>query len=150
FVLRGMIAPWGHPLYTSMIGIGFGVARETDKPAVRVFAPVLGYFAGVTLHSIWNFVPPVFGKLGFFLLIPFWLVFVGAFFIMICVLVYQKGKTIRNYLKDEVLLGNLSQDEVDLICSPVGRLKCTLSWRGKTGRDFIGAGARLALSKWHT
>src|SRR5262249_7872086 len=74
FVLRGMIAPWGHPLYTSMIGIGFGVARETDKPAVRVLAPFLGYFAGVTLHSIWNFVPTVFGKLGFFLLIPFWLV----------------------------------------------------------------------------
>ena len=49
-----------------------------------------------------------------------------------------------------MLLGNLSQEEVELITSPVGRLTCTFSWRGKTGRQFIGAGARLALSKWHT
>jgi protease PrsW len=150
FILRGMVAPWGHPLYTSMIGIGFGLARETDKTLLRFVAPVVGYFAGVTLHAIWNFVPTVFGKLGFYMLIPFWIIFVGAFFVMICVLVYRKGKTIRTFLKDEVLLGNLSQEEVDFICSPVGRLRCTLSWRGKPGRDFIGAGARLALSKWHT
>jgi hypothetical protein len=32
----------------------------------------------------------------------------------------------------------------------VGRLKCTFSWRGATGRNFIRAAARLALSKWHT
>ncbi len=62
----------------------------------------------------------------------------------------RKGRTIRKYLRDEVLLGNLSQEEVDLICSPVGRLRCTFSWRGATGRAFIAAGARLALSKWHT
>ncbi len=62
----------------------------------------------------------------------------------------RKGRTIRDYLKDEVALGNLSQDELELICSPVGRLKCTFSWRGAPGRDFISAGARLALSKWHT
>src|SRR5438477_1041596 len=31
FVLRGVLSPWGHPLYTSMTGIGFGIARETSK-----------------------------------------------------------------------------------------------------------------------
>jgi hypothetical protein len=73
-----------------------------------------------------------------------------GFFGIVVALVIRKGRTIRTYLKDEVLLGNLSQEEVDLITSPVGRLKCTFSWRGSTGREFIGAGARLALSKWHT
>src|SRR4029078_10117211 len=75
---------------------------------------------------------------------------IAAFFIMICMLVYRKGKTIRQYLRDEVLIGNLSQEGVALICSPIGRLQCTLSWRGGVGRKFIAAGARLALSKWHT
>jgi RsiW-degrading membrane proteinase PrsW (M82 family) len=31
FFLRGIIAPWGHPVYTSMFGLGLGVAREAEK-----------------------------------------------------------------------------------------------------------------------
>jgi protease PrsW len=149
FVLRGILSPWIHPLYTSMTGIGFGIARESTSTAVRWLAPIGGYFAGVTLHAIWNLLATVLGG-AFLLLIPLWLAFVLSFFGLVVVLVIRKGRTIRHYLRDEVLLGNLSQEEVDLICSPVGRLKCTLSWRGATGRAFIGAGARLALSKWHT
>jgi RsiW-degrading membrane proteinase PrsW (M82 family) len=149
FFLRGILAPWGHPLYTSMTGIGFGISREATSPAVRWLAPIGGYFVGVTLHAIWNFVPTVFGN-AFWFLIPLWLLFVLAFGGIVVALVIRKGRTIRKYLKDEVLLGNLSQEEVDLITSPVGRLQCTFSWRGATGRKFIAAGARLALSKWHT
>ncbi|MFT3772823.1 MAG: PrsW family intramembrane metalloprotease [Minicystis sp.] len=149
FFVRGILAPWGHPLYTSMTGIGFGIARETTKTSIRVLAPIGGYFVGVTLHAIWNFVPTVMGE-AFWYLIPLWLMFVLAFLAIVVALVARKGKTIRQFLRDEVLLGNLSQEEVDLICSPVGLLKCTFSWRGDTGRKFIRAGARLALSKWHT
>jgi hypothetical protein len=132
-----------------MTGIGFGIARETTKPWLRYLAPIGGYFAGVTLHAIWNFVPTVMGN-AFWYLIPLWLMFVLAFLAIVVALVARKGRTIRTYLKDEVLLGNLSQEEVNLICSPIGLLRCTFSWRGATGRKFIRAGARLALSKWHT
>jgi RsiW-degrading membrane proteinase PrsW (M82 family) len=149
FFIRGVLAPWGHPLYTSMTGIGFGLARESSKTWVRVVAPFVGYMFGVTLHAIWNFVPTVF-KEAFFLLLPLWFIFVLGFFVIIVALVIRKGRTIRTHLRDEVLLGNLSQEEIELICSPVGRLKCTFSWRGAAGRNFIRAGARLALSKWHT
>jgi RsiW-degrading membrane proteinase PrsW (M82 family) len=149
FFVRGILAPWGHPLYTSMTGIGFGIARESSKTWVRWMAPIGGYLVGVTLHAIWNFVPTVFGE-AFFYLLPLWFLFVFGFFGIIVALVVRKGRTIRNHLRDEVLLGYLSQDEVELICSPVGRLKCTFSWRGRPGKDFIRAGARLALSKWHT
>ena len=149
FFVRGILAPWGHPLYTSMTGIGFGLARESSKTWVRWLAPFGGYMVGVMLHATWNFVPTVFGE-AFFYLLPLWFLFVFGFFGIIVALVVRKGRTIRTYLRDEVLLGYLSQDEVDLICSPVGRLKCTFSWRGGPGRDFIRSGARLALSKWHT
>jgi protease PrsW len=149
FFIRGILAPWGHPLYTSMTGIGFGISRESTSSAVRWLAPVGGYLVGVTLHAIWNLVPTVFGN-AFWYLIPLWLLFVLAFFGIVVALVLRKGRTIRSYLRDEVLIGNLSQEELELICSPIGRLRCTFSWRGKTGRKFIGAGARLALSKWHT
>ena len=150
FLVRGLLAPWGHPLYTSMTGIGFGIARESVKTHVRILAPIGGYFFGVLLHALWNFVPTVFGDDAFWYLIPLWLMFVVAFVVIVVALVLRKGKTIRAHLRDEVLLGNMSQEELELICSPVGRIKCTLSWRGAAGRHFIRAGARLALSKWHT
>jgi RsiW-degrading membrane proteinase PrsW (M82 family) len=149
FFLRGILAPWGHPLYTSMTGIGFGLARESSKAWVRVLAPIAGYFTGVTLHAIWNFVPTVIPD-AFFIMLLFWLLFVVAFGMIVIVLVIRKGQVIRDNLKDEVLMGNLTHEELELVCSPVGRLKCTFSWRGATGRNLIRAAARLALSKWHT
>jgi hypothetical protein len=149
FFLRGVLTPWLHPLFTAMTGIGFGISRETTNAALRWLAPFGGYIVGVTLHAIWNFIPTALGA-AFWYLIPLWLLFVMAFFGIVVALVIRKGRVIRTYLRDEVLLGNLSQEEVNLITSPVGRLTCTLSWRGATGRAFIGAGARLALSKWHT
>lgn len=149
FFLRGILAPWGHPLYTSMTGIGFGIARESSRGWVRVMAPIGGFFIGVFLHALWNFVPTVIPD-AFFIMLLFWFMFVLLFFIILVVLVLRKGNIIRQYLKDEVLMGNMTQQEVDLACSPVGRLSCTFSWRGAEGRAFIGAANRLALSKWHT
>jgi protease PrsW len=149
FFLRGILAPWGHPLYTSMTGIGFGIARESSKTWVRVLAPIGGFFVGVFMHALWNFVPTVIPG-AFFIMLAFWLLFVAAFMLIIIALVVRKGRTIRTFLRDEVLIGNLSQEELDLVCSPVGRLKCTFSWRGAEGRAFIRAASRLALSKYHT
>lgn len=149
FFLRGILAPWGHPLYTSMTGIGFGIARESSQGWVRVLAPIGGFCIGVFLHALWNFVPTVIPD-AFFIMLLFWFLFVGIFFVILIVLVRRKGAIIRQFLRDEVLMGNMNQQEVDLVCSPFGRLSCTFGWQGAEGRAFIGAAGRLALSKWHT
>jgi RsiW-degrading membrane proteinase PrsW (M82 family) len=153
FLLRGVFTPWLHPLFTSMTGIGFGLARETESKWVCGLAPLAGYFVGVTLHAMWNFLPTALGPSMGIMFLPWlvlWICFVAAFFGMIVVLVVRKGRVIRDHLRDEVLIGNLTQEELDLICSPVGRMRCSLSWRGSTGRDLIRAASRLALHKWHT
>ena len=54
FVLRCLISPFAHPLFTTFIGIGIGIAVTTRKPLLRVVAPVLGYFAAVLAHGAWN------------------------------------------------------------------------------------------------
>lgn len=54
FFLRGILAPFAHPLYTSMTGIGFGIARESDRKVVKTLAPLLGLAAAIALHAIWN------------------------------------------------------------------------------------------------
>ncbi|CAL9585054.1 hypothetical protein SUDANB121_05139 [Nocardiopsis dassonvillei] len=53
FAIRGIVAPFGHPLYTAMIGIG--VAYAAMRPGfLRVFAPVVGWVFAVLLHGMWN------------------------------------------------------------------------------------------------
>ena len=148
FFFRGILAPWGHPLYTSMTGIGFGLARETLKPWLRWGAPFFGYVAAVFLHSVWNTAATMSGML-FLLMLPLWLLFVASFLGLLLWLVARKGRIIKDHLKDEVLLGFLSAAELDLIASPVGRLRAGMS-HGALGRQFVGAASRLGLSKWHT
>ncbi len=155
FVLRGLLTPWAHPLYTSMTGIGVGLARESGKPLVRFTAPILGYMAAVTLHAIWNGSAMFFGssrwgnQVFLFVMLPLWLLFVGAFLVIVIVLVRRRGRIIRQHLIDEVALGHLSQEELDIVVSAFGQVTAFLR-RGKAGVEFVRAVARLALSKWHT
>ncbi|WP_327090667.1 PrsW family intramembrane metalloprotease [Nonomuraea sp. NBC_01738] len=50
FVLRGLISPLGHPVYTSLIGIGAAYAALHR----RYWAIPLGYLGAVFLHFLWN------------------------------------------------------------------------------------------------
>jgi RsiW-degrading membrane proteinase PrsW (M82 family) len=149
FVVRGILAPWGHPLYTSMTGIGFGISRETNRGWLKWMAPLGGYMFAAFLHSVWNTSATLSNQLVL-LMFPLWLLFVLAFSILVVVLVRRKGRIIRDHLKDEVLMGNLTLWELGLVTSPVARMKATFSYGGSAGRRFVDAAARLALSKWHT
>ena len=54
FVFRGIFSPFAHPLFTSMIGIGVGIAVATRRRSLRFVAPLVGYLAAVCLHAAWN------------------------------------------------------------------------------------------------
>ncbi|HHH11089.1 MAG TPA: PrsW family intramembrane metalloprotease, partial [Sorangium sp.] len=149
FILRGILTPWLHPLFTSMTGIGFGLGREHGSSWAKWVFPLMGYALGVFLHAWWNGIPQLFPEMGAVNLI-FGILMAGTFFLLIVVLVYRKGKTIKKHLEDEVLIGTITQEEYYLITSYGGRLRARLSWRGKLGAEFVAAGARLALSKWHS
>lgn len=53
-VLRGVMSPFAHPLFTSATGLGFGIGLTSRSTAKRIVAPVLGFLTAVTLHGIWN------------------------------------------------------------------------------------------------
>jgi RsiW-degrading membrane proteinase PrsW (M82 family) len=152
-LIRGVIAPWGHPLYTSMTGLALGLAREQTSTAAKVILPFLGYAGAVFLHALWNGSALVSDWYGasyvFLLLLPLWLVFVVAFVIMVLVLVVRRGRLIRQHLTDEVALGHLTQAELDLVTSAFGGF-VALFRKGFKGQEFVRAVARLGLSKWHT
>lgn len=53
-VLRLVMAPFAHPLFTSLTGLGFGLAISKGRGSARWLYPVAGYLGAVALHSLWN------------------------------------------------------------------------------------------------
>src|SRR5919198_991153 len=43
-----------HPLFTSMTGVGIGLAVRTRNKVLRWVYPLVGWLTAVTLHSSWN------------------------------------------------------------------------------------------------
>ncbi|MFC6288259.1 PrsW family intramembrane metalloprotease [Nocardioides sp. GCM10027113] len=54
FVVRCLVSPFAHPLFTTFIGIGVGLAVTTRSRVVRVVAPLGGYLLAVVAHGLWN------------------------------------------------------------------------------------------------
>ena len=101
------------------------------------------------LHCVWNTASTISGFL-FLVMLPLWLFFVVAFLGILIWLVVRKGRIIRMHLQDEVLLGTMTREELDLVSSPVRRAgRATFGWGGAPGRKFVQTAARLGLSKWH-
>lgn len=162
FILRGMLAPFSHPLFTSMTGIGVGLARERKRGAVAWTAPIIGYCFAVFLHAMWNLIAVLAGAGGgaelFFgayaiVWIPSFLIFMVA--VGYCL--YRERRIIRTHLVDEVALGVISQEEFNSITSLFRR--SVFHVRGfKTGgyggyraaKGMSQTVVKLALSKYHT
>ena len=54
FVLRVLVFGFMHGFWTSLTGIGFGIARHSHKARVKLMAPVLGVLAAMIGHAIHN------------------------------------------------------------------------------------------------
>ncbi len=52
-VLRGILSPFAHPLFTSMIGVAVALAAQRDGPD-RVFYILAGWSGAMILHGLWN------------------------------------------------------------------------------------------------
>lgn len=54
FIVRGVLSPFAHPLFTAFIGIGVGLAVASRLRIVRWAAPLGGYALAVLTHAVWN------------------------------------------------------------------------------------------------
>ena len=52
FILRGLIAPLSHPLFTAMTGLG--VADAPTHRRGQLLAPLAGLLGAMVLHGLWN------------------------------------------------------------------------------------------------
>ncbi|MBV8932483.1 MAG: PrsW family intramembrane metalloprotease [Kutzneria sp.] len=146
FILRGVLAPFTHPLFTAMMGIGIGIAARHRGRKVAVVAPLAGYLAAVLLHSLWNSSATLGGANAF--LTVYFLVILPLLVAMITLVVWQRRReqrVIAKRLPGMVNAGWIARSEVDLLASLPGRR----SWRAKA-RQRGGRPAARAVSDYQT
>jgi protease PrsW len=146
FFLRGALAPFSHPLFTSMTGIGLGLARQTRNLGVKLITPVVGLIMAICMHSIWNGSAALFGG-GVFLL-TYFLLMVPAFLILLVVIgiaLYREGKVVREFLMCDLERGLLTQDEYKQLGSIHGRMGS--SFNALTQSGVKGWRARMKFNQ---
>ncbi len=152
--VRGVMSPYSHVLFTCMTGIGCGVARETHNAALKVSAPIIGYFSAMFLHALWNSFAS-FGSgaffAGYFLFeVPVFCVFLVAIFH----LVGREGRILKQSLAAEVERGLITQHQLDIAISVFRRTSWVAAAIGNpklfnARRRFLRAVAKLGLCHWH-
>lgn len=115
FIVRGLMGPFAHPLFTACIGVGIGIAVASRSRRVRVVAVVVGWLCAMVLHGIWNF-SALAGQEGFFeayltFQVPLFLAFVGFLFW----LRRREGALIGQYLSAYADAGWLTHGEVAML-----------------------------------
>ena len=123
FIIRGALAPFSHPMFTSLTGIGLGLARQSRSTLVKMIAPIFGLLAAISMHSIWNGSAVIFGGIGFFL--TYFVIMVPAFFIMFVVIALalrREGQIVREYLTPDFQSGLMNPQEFRQLGSVFGRM----------------------------
>ncbi len=112
FQLRGLMTFFGHPLFTSMTGVGLAVALRSKSKIVRVVAPLAGFCAAAFLHMAFNTTASLVS--GSNLLLIYLTVAVPLVIGLIVFIVrqlFREGRLIRERLGDYVRVGWLEADD---------------------------------------
>ncbi|MEV6344443.1 PrsW family intramembrane metalloprotease [Actinoplanes sp. NPDC051851] len=157
FIVRILFTGFAHPLFTSMTGIGLGIAARSADRSVRWLAPIGGLLLAMILHGTFNLLPTLsaatgeslimlYGYLGF--MVPFFFAVVG----FAIALRGWEGRLAERVLHHYVRAGWFAPPEVAALGS-LGRRHSARRWArrvaGPAGhhamRNFQFAATRLAL-----
>jgi len=146
WILRGMAAPFSHPLFTSMTGIGLGWARQSDNGFVKVVVPVLGFMLAILLHGTWNGTATYGGAAGFFA--AYFLLMAPAFIITLMVIFFslrREGRIVRQFLYPDYQRGFFDPTDYEKLSSVRGRMGT--SWKAMRSKGYAGWRARMRYNQ---
>jgi RsiW-degrading membrane proteinase PrsW (M82 family) len=139
FVLRGVLSPFLHPIFTSMTGIGAAYAASHRN---RGWALPLGWVAAMCLHALWNGLS-IFGLAG--TLVAY------VFLLGLLIVLYQVIRAdrrhivgeIRHYLPGYEGTGLITGSDIAMLSSLKDRRRAR-TWARSTG----GMAAARAMSDY--
>lgn len=139
FLVRILLFGFAHPLFTSMTGIGLGIAARVADRRVRILAPLAGLLVAMMLHGTWNLIPSLTQATGQGLIALYGYigVMVPIFFGMVGFAVWLRsweGRLTERRLPDYVRAGWLTPPEVAALGS-LGRRHAARRWARRVAGD---------------
>jgi RsiW-degrading membrane proteinase PrsW (M82 family) len=149
FILRGLVSPFAHAMFTALTGFAVGLAaRRGAGTATAMGSGALGLLAAIALHAYWN---------GSSLLGDFFALYLSTqvplfigFIIAILALRREEARLTRLRLGDYAKAGWFTPQEVEMLATPAGR-RTGLNWasglrgdRRDVMRGFIRDATALA------
>lgn len=122
FVMRGVVSPFAHLLFTACIGIALGLAAGSRRRSAAWWMFPLGYLAAIGLHALWNgmaTLSALHGDEGTFYAL-YLLIQVPLFASAVVLAVWlrrQESRTIAARLHEYAAAGWFAPHEVEMVAS---------------------------------
>jgi RsiW-degrading membrane proteinase PrsW (M82 family) len=150
FVIRGLMSPFAHVMFTSFTGLALGLAARRTNGVLAILFFVLGLIPAVLLHAFWNgSLYFVYDFYGYYALIqvPIFLLIVG----LVVVLRRAEATLTRQRLAEYAAAGWFAPEEVTALATPAGR-RTAMSWARPRGlgtpmKRYIRDATRLAFAR---
>ena len=145
-ILRGIGAPFSHPLFTSMTGIGLGWSRQSRNTFVKFAMPILGFMLAVLMHATWNGSAAFGGGVGFF--VTYFMVMGPAFIVILMVIHFslrREGRIVQQFLYPDYETGFFDRREYERLCTIRGRMG--MSWHALWSQGFSGWRLRMRCNQ---
>ena len=146
FIARIVMTGFAHPLFTSMTGIGLGVAVRSSSRTVRTFAPIAGLLTAMALHGSWNLMSVVATQSAYVILYGYFAVMVPIFLGMVTFTLWlrsSEGRMAERVLPEYARAGWFSPPEVAAL-GTLGRRLSARRWAKRVAGD-AGAKAMKAF-----
>ncbi|MER6993311.1 PrsW family glutamic-type intramembrane protease [Saccharopolyspora hirsuta] len=139
FIMRGVLAPFSHPLFSSMFGIGIGLASRTDDKRLRWVYLLSGFAAAFLLHAVWNAATLLGGaeflNVYFLIMVP---IFMGTFGLV----VWQRKREQKIVIQQLPVLeraGLIVRSEMEMLATLAGRKGWLRKVRRSAGHEAAKA-----------
>lgn len=129
FILRGLMSPFAHAIFTGTTGLVMGFAARKWHAGYAVLAFIIGLLPAMFLHNRWN-------SMGQDFLVEYFVVQVPIFILAavgIILLRAAEGKLTRQRLMEYARAGWFTPAEVDMLATSAGRRQA-IRWAGSRGR----------------
>jgi RsiW-degrading membrane proteinase PrsW (M82 family) len=146
FLVRGLMAPFAHVMFTACIGIALGFAARSTRASSGVGIFAVGFTLAIGLHALWNgalfFVNDFF---GYYAIVQF-----PLFVIAIVIVIYlrkQEEKLTFDRLAEYASVGWFNPEEVAVLATARGRRQALVWAAQKNKRGAMKAYIRATADE---
>jgi protease PrsW len=137
FIVRVPLSGFAHPLFTSMTGLGLGIAARSPSRTVRILAPFAGLLGAMILHGTWNLMATLAITEWAFILYGYFAVFMPIFFAMLGLALWVRsweGRLEVRVLPRYAAAGWFSPPEIAALAT-LGRRLSARRWAKRVAGD---------------